>query len=47
MRLGRHTGADAKAASARAHATSQLGGAMARQRVDVPVFEHEYLQKFD
>jgi hypothetical protein len=46
-RLGRHAGADTEAVGARARATSRRGGALARQRVDVLVFEHEYLQKFD
>jgi hypothetical protein len=51
-RLGRCAGADAEAAGAWvrrvgawARATSRRGGALARQCVGVPLFEHEYLQK--
>jgi hypothetical protein len=46
-RLGRRAGTDAEAVGARARATSRRGSALVRQHVDVPWFEHEYLQKFD
>jgi hypothetical protein len=48
-RLGRRGGADTEGPAlgrgARARATSRRDGALAQQRVDAPLFEHEYLQK--